>query len=45
MMRNVALFSPVLATALTQVQTPPLGVVRVLILYIVVVLDLYVKLK
>jgi hypothetical protein len=34
-MRNVALFSPVLATAVAQVQTP-LGVARVLVLYIVV---------
>jgi hypothetical protein len=45
MMRNVALFSPVLATALAQVQTPPLGVVRVLVLYIVVDLTLNMKLK
>jgi hypothetical protein len=42
MMRNVALFSPVLATALAQVQTP-LGVVRVLGLYMVV--NVNVKLR
>jgi len=43
MMRNVALFSPVLATALAHVQTPPLGVVRVLVLYIVVDVDVNVR--
>jgi hypothetical protein len=45
MTRNVVLFSPVLATALAHVQTLPLGVVRVLVLYIVVDLSVYVKLK
>jgi hypothetical protein len=45
MMRNVALFSPVLATALAQVQTPPLGVVRVLVLYIFVDVNMSLKLK
>lgn len=34
-MRNVALVSPVLATAVAQVQTP-LGIAKVLVLYIVV---------